>query len=284
MHQSYSDRQPGGRWRFAGMVGLAVLACLLVAPATAWANSQQTTLARSGGVQLPAGDLIVRVLDLTVPADQPAVTHMHGAGFTYAVAGAHVFTAGGNETVLAPGQAAWIGAQESHGHGARAGATSHFWFILVGPAASRGTPPTWPYTPARIAGESASFRPAEAGARDLVLTAIQLARPGDTVGPLGQHGPVGVALLEGQVSGGGQALQAGVPVLQQPGDTATFTNTGAGAARLLALYVLPPGRAPGMPATGAGGGAPPTAAWLAPALLTGGLLAGLVVRRRRAAR
>jgi hypothetical protein len=99
MHQSYSDRQPGGRWRFAGMVGLAVLACLLVAPATAWANSQQTTLARSGGVQLPAGDLIVRVLDLTVPADQPAVTHMHGAGFTYAVAGAHVFTAGGNETV-----------------------------------------------------------------------------------------------------------------------------------------------------------------------------------------
>ena len=76
----------------------------------------------------------------------------------------------------------------------------------------------------------------------------------------------------------------GMPVLQQPGDTATFTNTGTGAARLLALYVLPPGQTPGMPATGAGGGAPPSAAWPALALLAGGLLVGLVVLRRRAER
>jgi len=183
-------------------------------------------------------------------------------------------TAGGRETALAPGQASWVGAQEEHTHGARAGAASRFWFVLVGPAATRGTPPTWPYPTARIVGESESFHIAEAGARDLVLAEVLLERRGDAVGPLGQNGPVAVAVLEGQVASGGQVLQAGGTVLQQPGDGGTFTNTGPGRARLLALHALPAGTALRLPATGAGAGGTPAAAWLSLASLAGLALAG----------
>ena len=130
--------------RRIGVVATAAAIAMLAVlwPLAAAADTQQGVVAQAQAAQLPAGDLIVRFLDLTVPAGQPAVTHMHGAGFTYAVDGTHVFTAVGMETPLAPGQAAWIRAQEPHGHGAAGGASSRFWFVLVGPAATKGTPPT----------------------------------------------------------------------------------------------------------------------------------------------
>lgn len=273
------------RWATALVVLIATLS--VIAPVAA-ADTRQTVVAQQQLAQLPAGDLIVRFMDLTVPLGQPAVTHMHGAGFTYAVEGTHLLTAAGQETPLAPGQAAWIGAQEPHGHGAVAGASSHFWFVLVGPAATKGTPPTWPYPTAHIAGETASFQVAAPGPYDLVLSETRLQNPGDTVAALGKGGPTGVAVLEGQVSLGGQVLKAEGTTLQQPGDAGTFTNTGTGPARLLTLQVRSAGAAPGLPNTGAGGGragaAVPVASGLA-GLGTAALVAcGWLALRRRPGR
>lgn len=276
-----TQRPPRRMGAVIAAVALAALAVLW--PLAVGAETQQRVVAQAQVAQLPAGDLIVRFMDLTVPTGQPAVTHMHGAGFTYAVDGTHVFTAAGKETSLAPGQAAWIGAQEPHGHGAAAGGTSHFWFVLVGPAATKGTPPTWPYPTAHIAGETASFQVAAPGPYDLILSEVRLERPGDTVAALGQGGPTGVAVLEGQVRLGGQALAVEGTVLQQPGDSGTFTNSGTGTARLLALQVRAASTAPGLPNTGAGGGARASLVWFALAALATVLLAG-GLRLRRAAR
>jgi quercetin dioxygenase-like cupin family protein len=261
-------------------VAIAMLAVLW--PLAAAADTQQRVVAQTQVAQLPAGDLILRFLVLTVRAGQPAVTHMHGAGFTYAVEGTHLFTTAGKETPLAPGQAAWIGAQEQHGHGAVAGASSHFWFVLVGPAATKGVPPTWPYPTAHIAGETAGFPVAAPGPYDLILSEVRLERPGDTVAALAQGGPTGVAVLEGQVSFGGQTLKVEGTALQQPGDTGAFTNSGTGPARLLTLQVRASSAAPCLPNTGGGGGARSPLAWLALAALATALLAGGLGLRRAA--
>ncbi len=282
MRRCFKIVQPPPRRLGAVTTAVAIAMLAVLWPLAAAADTQQRVVAQAQVAQLPAGDLIVRFMDLTVPAGQPAVTHMHGVGFTYAVDGTHLFTAAGRETPLAPGQAAWIGAQEPHGHGAAAGASSHFWFVLVGPAATKGTPPTWPYPTAHIAGETASFQVAAPGPYDLVLSEVRLERPGDAVAALGQGGPTGVAVLEGQVSLGGQALTAEGTVLQQPGDTGAFTNTGAGTARLLALQVRASSTAPGLPNTGAGGGARAPLAWLALAVLATVLLVGGLGLRRAA--
>jgi quercetin dioxygenase-like cupin family protein len=265
-------------WAAALVALVAVLGA--IAPVAA-ADTRQAVVAQQQVAQLPAGDLIFRFMDLTVPAGQPAVTHMHGAGFTSAVEGTHLFTAAGKETPLAPGQAAWIGAQEPHGHGAVPGASSHFWFILVGPASTKGVPPTWPYPTAHIAGETANFQFAAPGPYNLVLSEVRLQNPGDTVAALGKDGPTGVAVLEGQVSLGAQVLKAEGTALQQPGDTGTFANTGTGPARLLTLQVRSAGATPQLPNTGAGGGNHPSALWLIAALLATLLLA-LGLRFRRA--
>ncbi len=104
-----------------------------------------------------------------------------------------------------------------------------------------------------LSGETASFQVAAPGPYDLVLSETRLSNPGDTVAGLGKDGPAGVAVLEGQVSLGGQTLTAEGTALQQPGDAGTFTNTGTGPARLLTLQVRSAGAAPGLPNTGAGG-------------------------------
>ena len=283
MMRQYSRQAPRPSRRIGAVAtAVAIMIPVVLWPLAAAANTQQSVVARAQVAQLPAGDLIFRFMDLTVPAGQPAVTHMHGAGFTYAVDGTHVFTAAGKETLLAPGQAAWIGAQDPHGHGAVTGASSHFWFILVGPAATKGTPPTWPYPTAHIAGETASFQVAAPGPYDLILSEVRLERPGDVVAALGRGGPTGVAVLEGQVSLGGQTLTAEGTVLHQPGDTGAFTNSGPGTARLLALQVRAASTAPGLPNTGAGGGARAPLAWLALAALATLLLAGGLALRRAA--
>jgi len=65
------------RRRHGGAVALLALLALLaagvVAPTGAAAQSRQPVLARAASTQLPAGELIFRFLDLTVPAGQPAV-------------------------------------------------------------------------------------------------------------------------------------------------------------------------------------------------------------------
>src|SRR5690349_24821416 len=214
---------------------LAVLALTALAEPAA-AEVQPGVVARAHVAQLPAGDLVVRFLELSVPAGQAAVTHGHGAGFTYAAEGSHVFSVGGRDAVLSPGQAAWIGAQETHTHGGLGGAASRFWFVLVGPAATRGTPPTWPYAAARIVGESDPFQVGP-GAHDLLLTEVRLAQPADALGGLAADGPTGLAVLDGQARLGGAPLAAGGVALLKAGDSAAVANAAPGPTRLLTLTV-----------------------------------------------
>lgn len=263
------------------VVGTALL--LLAAGQPVAAASTFNTIAAARSVQLPAGDLIFRFLDLTVPAGQPPVTHSHGAGFTYAVDGTHVFTAGGRTVSLGPGQAAWIGAQEEHGHGAVTAAPSHFWFVLAGPAASAGTPPTWPYPSARIAGESAAFQLPDANPRDLFLSELRLDRPGDAFVLPGQPGPAGIAVVQGQVTVAGRTLQTEATTLLTANAATAITNSGTSAARVLAISAVPAGTALRLPATGAGSGRSATSTLLlSTALVAGAALVGAIWSHRGA--
>lgn len=234
------------------MVRIALVLVVLVLTAfaePAAADGQRGVVARAHVAQLPAGDLIVRFLELSVPAGQAPVSHAHGAGFAYAAEGTHVVSIGGRDAVLSPGQAAWVGAQERHTHAGLGGAASRFWFVLVGPAATRGTPPTWPYPAARIVGESDPFQVGP-GAHDLLLTEVRLAQPADALGGLAADGPTGLAVLDGQARLGGTLLAAGGVTLLKGGDASAVANAAPGPTRLLALTVAS-GAAPAqLPRTG----------------------------------
>jgi quercetin dioxygenase-like cupin family protein len=229
------------------------------------AESQQGVIAQAS-VILPPGEMIFRFIDLVQPAGQPAVTHMHFAGFTYAVEGSSTVSLDGKETTLAQGQGIWIPAQATHTHGAVVGSGSHFWFVAVTPVALRGLAPVWPYPNAHIIGDTASFTVADTSPRTLTLSEVRLANPGDTVASPNQNGPTGVAVIEGQVTVGGQALAAGGTTMQPQSGTDTYMNTGTSAARLLVLSVAPAAAAsppaapaqasatpPSAPPTGGGG-------------------------------
>ena len=225
-------------WRWASGVGALLAACLVaLAPAGVSGQAQRSVLAQ-GREALPADELMFRLNEVAIPAGQPGVTQAHPSGFDYAVEGMEALTVGGELHVLSPGRAGWIGAQEEHTH-AEAGGGARFWVLAVRPASTRGVAPTWPYPGARIVGDSESFRLATAGQYDQVLSEIRLPRPGDATGPLAQRGPVGIAVVEGQVSMGGRVLAPDALAIQGPDSREAFTNTGAGPARLLALAVTP---------------------------------------------
>lgn len=224
---------------------------------TTAADSPQGVIAQAA-MTLPQGESIFRFIDLALPAGQPAVTHMHFAGFTYAVDGPSTVTLDGKETTLAQGQALWTPAQAMHTHGTVPGSGSHFWFVAVTPASLRGLAPVWPYPSAHIVGDTASFAVTDTNPRTVVLSEIRLSNAGDAAGVLNAAGPIGVAVIEGQVSLGGQVLQAQGTTMQQQGATERFTNTGVGGARLLVLSVVPTSAA-SQPAAAPATAAPPSA-------------------------
>jgi quercetin dioxygenase-like cupin family protein len=277
-----------GVWRWARRVGmLLALSVVTLVPAVAAAQApsvQQTVLAR-GRDDLPAEDLLFRIAESSLPAGQPGVTHAHASGFDYAVEGTHVLTVGGTRHVVAPGQATWVGTLQEHTH-ADLGAGMRFWFIAVRPSSTRGLPGMWPYPGSRLRSESEDFRLTTSGPHDLVLSEIRLTRPGDAIGPLAQRGPVGVTVVEGQVSLGGQVLLHEGVVIQWPDNRSTFVNAGAGPARMLALAVMPAG-APAALLPQTGDGLSPAAglsprAWGTFAAAAGGLLIlGIILRRPR---
>jgi hypothetical protein len=188
----------------------------------------------------PSVELIFRFFHMVIPAGSAPVTHAHGAGFVYALDGKHVLMIDRMERALDPGQADWIPAQRQHTHAAAEGRASHYWFIQMGQAGARGAPPTvWPYPNARIVGESSGFRVASPGPHRLLLSELRLEHPSDAVGPLGLIGLAGVAVLAGRVTVGGEPFPASGALLQRPGDGRRFTNGGCGAARLLAIQLVP---------------------------------------------
>jgi quercetin dioxygenase-like cupin family protein len=219
---------------------------------TTAADSPQGVIGQAS-MTLPQGEAIFRFIDLALPAGQPAVTHMHFAGFTYAVEGQSTVSLDGKDTTLAQGQALWIPAQATHTHGSVPGSGSHFWFVAVTPASLRGLAPVWPYPSAHIVGDTASFAVTDTNPRTIMLSEVRLANPGDTAAALNAAGPVGVAVLEGQVSLDGQVLQAQGTTMQQQGAAERFTNSGTGVARLLVLAAPSIVAPPSAPRTGGGG-------------------------------
>jgi hypothetical protein len=77
-----------------------------------------------------------------------------------------------------------------------------------------------------------------------VLSEVRLPAPDAVTGPLARTGPVGVTVVSGAVHFGAQAIPAEGIVVQHPGDTRRFTNSGPGPARLLTLTVTPAWAAP----------------------------------------
>jgi quercetin dioxygenase-like cupin family protein len=276
MLRGLRNRSP---WRLPGGLGaLLALAVLAVAPGAVSAQAQQTALAR-GREELPAGAMLFRISDLTLPPGEPGVTQTHASGFDYAVEGTHVLAVGGAERTAAEGQATWVGPQEEHTHGSLDRAGMRFWFFSFRPAATRGAPPAWPYPGARIRSESEDLQVAAAGPYDLVLSEIHLPSPGAAVGPLARNGPVGVTVVAGEVRLGAQAIPAEGIVVQHPGDSRAFTNSGPGPAHLLALALAPAGATPEqLPRTG--GPTPPLRGALA-AAAAGFLALGAALRRPR---
>jgi len=226
------------------VTGLLALTLALATASAAFADTRETELARARVEALPAEDLLFRVVDLELPPGQPGVAHAHASGFDYAVEGTHVLTVRDQQQIVRTGQATWVGMQEQHTHASINQEGMRFWFIAVRPASTRGTPAVWPHPVGRIRDESDDFRPVAGGPHDLILSEIWLGQPGDEAGPLALRGPVGVTLVDGQASLGGQELGAENVVIQRPGDAARIRNTGAGPARLLALAVVPIAAAP----------------------------------------
>jgi hypothetical protein len=260
-----------------GAGALLALSVVALAPAdvSAQAQAQRTVLAQ-GRDELPADELMFRLNEVPIPAGQPSVTQAHASGFDYSVEGTEALTIGGTPHVTPAGHATWIGAQEEHTH-ADAGTGVRFWVLAVRPASTRGAPPTWPYPGARIVGESEGFRLATSGVYDQVLSEIRLPRPGDATGPLAQRWPVGIAIVEGQVSMGGRALAPEAVAIQRPDSREAFVNVGAGPARLLALSVMPAGAAPTqLPHTG---GMAPVLRDMLVASAAGLVILGLVLGR-----
>jgi quercetin dioxygenase-like cupin family protein len=125
---------------------LLALVAVAVAPAWAWAQTRPAVpivLAR-GQEDLPAGAMLFRVVDTTLPPGEPGVTHAHASGFDYAAAGTHVVTVDGVTRAVPEGQASWVGPMAEHTHAGLDGAGMRFWFLAFRPAATRGAPPMWP--------------------------------------------------------------------------------------------------------------------------------------------
>jgi hypothetical protein len=77
------------------------------------------------------------------------------------------------------------------------------------------------------------------GAYDVVLSEARLPMAGDAVALPARSGPVGLWLVEGQVSLGGQVLAPGGVAVLRPGAAATLTSAGGGARVLAQRYRIP---------------------------------------------
>jgi LPXTG-motif cell wall-anchored protein len=231
---------PRALWPIAALLALA-----LAAPAAVGAAGQYSAVAQQRGVRLAAGDAMLRLTEVPLPAGGAPVTHSHSPGFTYAVVEPHALTVRGQRSLLAPGQAAWVGDGEEHTHARSGDAAGRFYFVSVSPDSLRGFVPPG-ISPSGIR-ESESVR-LEAGVYDVVLAEARLPAAGDAVAPPAQAGPVALWLLEGQASVAGQALPASGTLLLAAGRNGAIANTGSAGARVLTLTLSPAAPAPAAPA------------------------------------
>lgn len=128
------------RMSFIVVAALALgVACGSVSPGVAKQppSLAATVLASRPLDSIPAGALFVNYLDLPQAAGA-SIKHKHGAGFVYAVQGAHEMDVDGvGPVTIQPGKAAFIGANVVHAH-INPGTTGNDWWR------AHPEPTTWP--------------------------------------------------------------------------------------------------------------------------------------------
>ena len=210
-------------------------------PAANVAAQGQTSTKLADGTlaALPSGTLYINVLAVPQPPASP-ITHLHIAGFVYAVTGTHQLAIQGGETKdIKPGEAGFIGTDVAHTH-ANTGSTPIEWyFIALRPIGGRTAAPLFPGQ--TVLFETADVPQLTAGKYAEQLNLVALEKGGRTAAH--KHGGIEtIVVLEGTV----QVRLAGAqPVtltkgkgLYIPANTPLQgINTGDGTAKFLAFFV-----------------------------------------------
>lgn len=246
---------------FARLLLVSMLVLLACLPTSSTSAAVSTTLARGTLPSIPAGDFIMRSIDLTLEATAPPHTHMHGAGMNYALFGPHLLTLDGTTTTLEASQAAWIGETARHSHGTNGTTASRWLFVLVlRPASERGAlAPPVPGRTARIGFDSEVMRFTDRGAQEVILV-VDAYHAGEASAMQTYAGPtlffveVGTVTLETGTDS--RRLQTGDYGMVQPGTPVQVQTDGSGNARVLALSVIPAGQPRSAPVPAAPAPAP----------------------------
>lgn len=227
----------------SAIIGLAFAhSALAAAPAV---------LATGRMAQIPTGDLIFRVVDLSLEPGDSIVSHKHGAGMTYAVGGPNVLTLDGKSTTLSPGQALWVGDQVMHSHATDGKARTHFLFMYLWPESSKGAPMAPGFRDAKIAFESDVLTFGAREAQDVVLADNAYAA-GEDSGMQSFAGPTLLSVQSGQftlrMGANSRPLQGGDFAMIPPGTPVQVKADAAG--HLLAESIVASGQPVMLPQTG----------------------------------
>lgn len=224
------------------LLSLGVL--ILAIPGLAHAELEPTTTVLAQGTlpNLPDGDLMFRIVDLTLNPGTPAVTHAHPAGAFYQIEGMQMLTIVDDMAMLHPGQGAWVDAATTHTHANDGTDGMHFLFMTVVPMAAKGTPILPGFDESFAAFETTPLKFTDRKAQDVILS--------DTVFEAGQtsdlapaNGPMALSVQDGKfaVELGDIALtmQKGDYVLVQPNTPVHIISDPNVGGHVLTLSVIP---------------------------------------------
>ena len=206
--------------------------------AAAAQGQTSTKLAEGTLAALPDGTLYVNFLDVPQPPASP-ITHLHVAGFVYALTGTHQMAIAGGETKdIKPGEAAFIGSNVSHTHTNPGTTPIEWYFAALRPNGGRTASPLFPGQ--TVLFESPDLPQQPAGKYLEQLNLVTLEKGGRTAAH--KHGGIeAILVLDGtvQVRVAGAAaitLTKGKGAYVMPNTALQATNTGDGAAKFLAFF------------------------------------------------
>jgi len=224
---------------------LASLGVLLLAiPGLAQDESAPITTVLSQGTlpNLPDGDLMFRIVDLTLNPGTPAVIHEHPAGAFYQIEGMQMLTIGDDMAMLHPGQGSWVDAATTHTHAKDGTDGMHFLFMTVVPIAAKGTPILPGFDESFAAFETTPLNFTDRNTQDVTLSDIVF-EAGQTSDLAPANGPMTLSVQDGKfaVELGDIALtmQKGDYVLVQPNTPVHIISDPNTGRHMLTLSVIP---------------------------------------------
>lgn len=224
------------------LTSLGVL--LLAIPGLAHDESAPITTVLSQGTlpNLPDGDLMFRIVDLTLNPGTPGVTHAHPAGAFYQIEGTQMLTIEDDMAMLQPGQGAWVDAGITHTHANDGADGMHFLFMTVAPMAAKGTPILPGFDVSFAAFESTPLKFTDRNTQDVTLSDIVF-EAGQTSDLAPANGPMTLSVQDGKfaVELGDIALtmQKGDYVLVQPNTSVHIISDPNVGGHMLTLSVIP---------------------------------------------